>query len=88
MRLVNGVFMGGGAKLIAYAGALRATRERDIWFGGVAGSSAGAIVASLIASGMQPDELQAAIPAGFAKVKTSKALRFGKAVAGTATSLF
>ncbi len=62
--------------------------ERDIWFGGVAGSSAGAIVASLIASGMQPDELQAAIPAGFAKVKTSKALRFGKAVAGTATSLF
>ncbi len=88
MRLVNGVFMGGGAKLIAYAGALRATRERDIWFGGVAGSSAGAIVAALIASGMQPDELEAAIPAGFAKVKTSKALRLGKAVAGTATSLF
>ena len=45
-------------------------------------------MASLIASGMQPDELEAAIPAGFAKVKTSKALRFGKAVAGTATSLF
>ncbi len=88
MRLVNGVFMGGGAKLIAYAGALKATRERDIWFGGVAGSSAGAIVASLIASGMQPDDLEAAIPAGFAKVKTSKAVRFGKAVAGTATSLF
>jgi predicted acylesterase/phospholipase RssA len=88
MRLVNGVFMGGGAKLIAYAGALRATREREIWFGGVAGSSAGAIVASLIASGMQPDDLEAAIPDGFAQVKTSKMLRFGKAVAGTATSLF
>ena len=88
MRLINGVFMGGGAKLIAYVGALRATRERDIWFGGVAGSSAGAIVAALIASGMHPDELEAAIPAGFAKVKTSKALRFGKAIAGTATSLF
>ncbi len=85
---VNGVFMGGGAKLIAYAGALRATRERGIWFGGVAGSSAGAIVASLIAAGLEPDALKAAIPAGFAKVKTSKAVRFGKAVAGTANSLF
>ena len=88
MGLVNGVFMGGGAKLIAYAGALRATHERGIWFGGVAGSSAGAIVASLIAAGLEPDELEAAIPAGFAKVKTSKAVRFGKAVAGTANSLF
>ena len=49
-RLVNGVFMGGGAKSIAYAGALRAAHERHLWFGSVAGSSAGAIVSALIAS--------------------------------------
>lgn len=88
MRQVNGVFTGGGAKLIAYVGALQATHERGLWFGSVAGSSAGAITAALIAAGMQPDELEAAIPSGFAQLKTSTALRLGRAVAGTATSLF
>jgi len=88
MRLVNGVFMGGGAKSIAYAGALGATRERGLWFGGVAGSSAGAIVASLIAAGMQPEALEAAIPDGLRAVQSPKIRRFGKAVLGQVTSLY
>jgi predicted acylesterase/phospholipase RssA len=88
MRLINGVFMGGGAKSIAYAGALKATHDRDLWFGGVAGASAGAIVASLIASGMQPEALENAIPDGLAAVRSNKFVRLGKAVIGNATSVF
>jgi hypothetical protein len=34
MRLINGSSW--GAKSIAYAGALRTTHDRDLWFGGVA----------------------------------------------------
>jgi NTE family protein len=57
---VNGVFKGGGAKGIVYAGALRAAEERGIRFRAVAGSSAGAITAALVACGMSADELEAA----------------------------
>jgi predicted acylesterase/phospholipase RssA len=52
-----GVFEGGGAKGIAYAGALLAMRERKCWFSAVAGSSAGAITAALIAAGLEPEEI-------------------------------
>ena len=51
MAVVNGVFKGGGAKGIAYAGALRACEKSGIQFAAVAGSSAGAITAALVAAG-------------------------------------
>jgi NTE family protein len=50
---IDGVFEGGGAKGTAYIGALNALRESGIWFKRVAGSSAGAITASLIAAGYE-----------------------------------
>jgi predicted acylesterase/phospholipase RssA len=49
--VVNGVFEGGGAKGVAYVGALRAAEEAGVRFGAVAGSSAGAITAALVACG-------------------------------------
>ncbi len=55
--VVNGVFKGGGAKGAAYAGALRAAVARGIEFKSVAGASAGAITASLIAAGYGTDTL-------------------------------
>lgn len=88
LRHVNGVFKGGGAKGIAYAGALTAMRERGLWFGSVAGASAGAITASLIAAGLGPDELAAAVPEGLKAMKSSLPERLGKAVIGHATSVF
>lgn len=45
------IFEGGGAKGLAHVGALAAAEEREIAFKGVAGASAGAIVAALIAGG-------------------------------------
>ncbi|MEV4319777.1 patatin-like phospholipase family protein [Actinocrispum sp. NPDC049592] len=60
--LVNGVFKGGGAKGIGYAGALQAVEERGMWFGAVAGTSAGAITASLIAAGYTADEIRDNVP--------------------------
>lgn len=48
---VNGVFEGGGAKGIAYVGALQAAEDAGLEFRGVAGSSAGAITATLVACG-------------------------------------
>jgi predicted acylesterase/phospholipase RssA len=52
-----GVFEGGGAKGVTYIGALRATLKLHAWFGSVAGASAGAITATLIAAGLTIDEL-------------------------------
>lgn len=52
-----GIFEGGGAKGLAHVGALKASESRGIEFAGVAGTSAGAIVASLIAAGYKSDEL-------------------------------
>jgi NTE family protein len=45
------IFEGGGAKGLAHVGALAAAELREIEFKGVAGASAGAIVAALIAVG-------------------------------------
>lgn len=57
-RRLAGVFEGGGAKGVAYVGALRATLDKGCWFGAVAGASAGAISAALIAAGLTPDEFE------------------------------
>jgi predicted acylesterase/phospholipase RssA/FMN phosphatase YigB (HAD superfamily) len=52
-----GIFEGGGAKGLAHVGALKACEQRHIRFKGVAGTSAGAIVAGLFAVGYGADEL-------------------------------
>ena len=52
-----GIFEGGGAKGLAHIGALKAAEENGVRFIGVAGTSAGAIVASLVAAGYTADEL-------------------------------
>jgi NTE family protein len=51
------IFEGGGAKGYAHVGALKAAEERGISFRKVAGTSAGAIVAALVAAGYTADEL-------------------------------
>jgi predicted acylesterase/phospholipase RssA len=56
----NGVFKGGGARGIVYAGALAAVLERKCWFKAVAGSSAGAITAALVAAGLEPEQMREA----------------------------
>jgi NTE family protein len=66
---VNGVFKGGGAKGLLYAGALAAVEERGYWFRATAGSSAGAITAALIAAGMTVEQLSAAVPEALSHVK-------------------
>lgn len=52
-----GIFEGGGAKGLAHVGALRAAEEQHVRFLGVAGTSAGAIVAALVAAGYKADDL-------------------------------
>ena len=52
-----GTFKGGGVKGLAHVGAYKAADEKGIEFIGVAGTSAGSIVAALIAVGFTPDEL-------------------------------
>lgn len=60
--LVNGVLKGGGAKGIAYAGALKAAEERGVRFGAVAGASAGAITAALVSAGLSASEVGRSVP--------------------------
>jgi predicted acylesterase/phospholipase RssA len=54
---VFAIFEGGGAKGIAHVGAYAAADEMSFEFVGVAGASAGAIVASLIAVGFKPNDI-------------------------------
>ena len=56
-RMLSGVFEGGGAKGVAYSGALQAVHETICWFNAVAGASAGAITAAMVASGLDPKEI-------------------------------
>jgi predicted acylesterase/phospholipase RssA len=51
------IFEGGGAKGIAHVGAYAAADELQFEFVGVAGASAGAIIASLIAVGFKPKNI-------------------------------
>ena len=61
---VHGVFEGGGATGLLYVGALEGVLKRGLWFSAVAGSSAGAITAAMVAAGMQPEEMRAAMSGG------------------------
>jgi hypothetical protein len=65
-----GVFEGGGAKGVAYIGALGAMEEKRCWFRGVAGASTGAITAALVAAGMSPEEIADETDAAFEKLQT------------------
>jgi NTE family protein len=58
---INGVFSGGGIKGVALAGAAAGAMESGYRFDHAVGTSAGALVASLVASGYRPDELGAAV---------------------------
>lgn len=51
------IFEGGGAKGLAHVGALAAAEGRQIEFCGVAGASAGAIVAALVAAGYKSTDM-------------------------------
>lgn len=52
-----GIFEGGGAKGLAHAGALKAAEDRKVDFVAVAGTSAGAMIAGLVAVKYSADEL-------------------------------
>jgi len=74
-RRVCGVFEGGGAKGIAYSGALRALYDRSVWFDRVAGASAGAITAVLVAAGCTPDQIDTLAPTALGGLKPKSPLR-------------
>lgn len=57
-KRLDAVFEGGGVKGIALVGAVTATEAKGYVFENVAGTSAGAIVASLIAAGYKASELK------------------------------
>lgn len=57
MLRCNGVLEGGGVKGIGHVGAIQALEQAGYRFDRVAGSSAGAIVAALIAAGYHGDEM-------------------------------
>lgn len=54
---VDAVFSGGGVRAFAFIGALEALEDKDYKIERVAGSSAGAIVAGLLAAGYKVNEL-------------------------------
>lgn len=54
---IDGVFSGGGVKGIAIIGAIKAIEEKGFKFKRVAGTSAGSIIASLVAAGYSSDEI-------------------------------
>ena len=56
-RPIFGIFEGGGAKGVAHVGALAACEENGFYFVGVAGASAGAIIATLIAAGLSASDI-------------------------------
>ncbi|UOF91214.1 patatin-like phospholipase family protein [Fodinisporobacter ferrooxydans] len=55
---VNAVFEGGGIFAISFAGAIQALEQRGYVWDGLAGTSAGAIVAALLASGYTGEQLR------------------------------
>jgi NTE family protein len=55
------VFEGGGAKGSVFVGALRALKERGLKHRRLIGTSAGAITATLLAAGYEPDDMLAAV---------------------------
>ena len=77
VRRCNGVFKGGGAKGVAYVGALEACAQFDLHFDAVAGSSAGAITAVLVASGFDATELRSLMPEALATIESPLRAAFG-----------
>ncbi|MBK7623046.1 MAG: patatin-like phospholipase family protein [Kineosporiaceae bacterium] len=61
-RYIYAAFQGGGAKAVAYAGAVKAVYEQGYRFRGLSGTSAGAISATLLAADYSPDEIASKIP--------------------------
>ncbi|GED12965.1 hypothetical protein AM501_14195 [Aneurinibacillus migulanus] len=57
MKRINAVFEGGGVKGIAFVGAITEFEQRGFSWHRVAGTSAGAIIASLVAAGYHAGEL-------------------------------
>lgn len=58
LKMINAVFEGGGVKGISLAGAVRAAELHGYGFHQVAGTSAGSIVAALIAAGYNASEMK------------------------------
>ncbi|MBW7453820.1 patatin-like phospholipase family protein [Paenibacillus sepulcri] len=58
MKLINAVFEGGGVKGISLAGAICAAVDQGISFNRLAGTSSGAIIASLLAAGYTCREIK------------------------------
>ncbi|PAD22191.1 patatin-like phospholipase family protein [Terribacillus saccharophilus] len=56
---IDGVFSGGGVKAFAFIGAIQAVENEKYEFENVAGTSAGAIVAGLLAAGYSGKEMEA-----------------------------
>jgi predicted acylesterase/phospholipase RssA len=56
-----GVFQGGGCKALAFVGAFREATECGVFFSQIAGTSAGSIIAALVAAGASPEYLENAI---------------------------
>jgi NTE family protein len=54
---IDGVFSGGGVKGIAIIGAVKAIEDKGFTFKRVAGTSAGSIIAALVAAGYNSDEI-------------------------------
>lgn len=62
------VFQGGGAKGVAFAGAISEAEKSGIAFVGAIGASAGAIAAALVASGMRAEEVHNTLKTDFSKL--------------------
>jgi hypothetical protein len=82
------VFQGGGAKGVAYVGAVRAVAEHRCWFRAVAGSSAGAITAALIAAGLTPDEMELYSAEGLSSLRKARWWHHVDAVLGADRPLY
>lgn len=59
-RPIFAIFEGGGAKGVAHVGALRAAEDNGLEIVGVAGASAGALVAVMVAIGLEADDIMSA----------------------------
>ncbi|SFL35043.1 NTE family protein [Paenibacillus sp. 1_12] len=84
---INAVFEGGGVKGIALAGAVSAAESRGIEFHQLAGTSSGAIIAALVASGYQAEEMKAIIEATPFKAFLQRSKLFDAKVFGPAVRL-
>ncbi|MCS7461664.1 patatin-like phospholipase family protein [Paenibacillus doosanensis] len=85
---INAVFEGGGVKGIALAGAVQSAEQRGLTFHQVAGTSSGAIVASLVAAGYTAEEMKKVIIATPFSAFMQRAPIFNTKVIGPLARLF